>query len=176
VGRKGFVATDDVRNADVRQQTCRRHARRLGWEARYRLIWVPAGRRLDLQQEIALAVAATGPEVLVTGRSALFLAGIAGQPREAVELLIPARRHLAHRAGICLHRSTAYDEVRFRHTAEVRVASVPRAFADDAAHATVNEFCRDIATAVRLRQCTPPASASAGVCSLKRAWHRTGSR
>lgn len=156
-GRKAFVTTDDVRGAGVRPQTFRRHARSLFWEPRHRGLWIPPGRELDHREEVALAIAATGPEVLVTGGSALFLAQIIDRPPAAAEVLLPAARRVADREGICLHRTTLYEEVRYQHTGGFRVAAVARSFADAAVHSTVDALCRDIATALRLRRCTLPA-------------------
>ena len=98
--------------------------------------------------------------MLVTGRSALFLDGIVEVPPDNVELLVPASRRLARRPGICLHRTTVYDTVRSKSRGPVRISAIPRGFADYAAHATVNDLCRDLATAIRKRRCSLPTVAS----------------
>lgn len=174
-GQAGFVSTNNVDAAGVRAQTFRRHARRLGWEPYHRGLWVPTGSELNPLQKIRIAVAAAGVEVLVTGRSALFLDGIIDHAPDSVELLLPASRRVAAREGICLHRTTAYDNLRYRHRKGVRLAEVPRAFADAAAHATVDELCRDLATAIRLRRCTL-ASVGRELAARKRFPGRLGLR
>lgn len=152
-GAKGFVTLHDVRASGVHPRTFYRHAGQIGWVSRYRGLWVGTGE-LDPRELIAAAVAASGGDVLVTGASALFLAGVLNRAPEQVELLVPAARRLASKDGICLHRTTTYEAVRYQHRGAVRAAAVPRAFADAAAHACVNQLCRDIATAVRLRCCS----------------------
>lgn len=138
-GAKGFVSTGDVRDAGVAPRTFQRHARQVAWEPRYRSIWVPPGA-LDAHRQIEAAVAASSGEVLATGRTALFLAGVVGDPPQNVELLVPAHRRLAAKEGICLHRTTVYEQVRYQHRSGVRTAAFPRAFADAAAHAHVNSL------------------------------------
>lgn len=152
-GAKGFVSTDDVRAADVSPRAFQRHARRVAWEPRYRGLWVPPGE-LDACRRIDAVLAVTGGEVLVTGSTALLLAGVLDQPTKNVELLVPAHRRLAAKDGMCLHRTTVYEGVRYQHRNGVPAAALPRAFADAAAHTGVKALCRDIATAVRLRCCT----------------------
>lgn len=103
-------------------------------------------------RQLIAAVTATGGDVLVTGRSALFLDGIVDVPPATVELLVSASRRLASKEGICLHRTSVYDSIRSQSRGPVRIASIPRAFADCAQHVTVNDLCRDIATAIRKRR------------------------
>ena len=152
-GRKGYVTVADVKAAEVKLQTFRRHVSGVGWTKRSRGLWEPAGRDLAGRELIEAAVELAGEDVLVTGRSALFLAGIVDAAPDRVELLLPASRRLRARTDICLHRSTMYADVRSQHRGNVRTAAIAHAFADAAAHDCVSSLCQDIATALRLRQC-----------------------
>lgn len=92
--------------------------------------------------------------MLVTGASGLLLHGVLAEEPEDVELLLPAARRLCERLDVCLHRTRMFDDVRFQTVGDAPVAAVPRLFADYAPHSNVNDLCRDLATALRLRKTT----------------------
>lgn len=153
-GRTGFTTTGQVRAAGVTDDAWWRHARGLGWTPYHRGLWVPAGVALGYRQRVDAALTVVGGDVLVTGASALHLLGVIDQPPGNVELLLPAGRHVVLRSGVCIHRSTAFERVRYHQKGGFQIAAVPRALADHAAHGTLNGLCQHIATALRKRSCT----------------------
>ncbi len=153
-GADGFITIGSVRDHAIKPAAFRRHARRLGWAPEFRGLWVPAGLELEYAQRAHAALSVIDGDAVVTGRSALFLDGVAADGGETIEVLLPASRRIASHTGLCIHRTTAFEAVRYQHRGAVRGASPTRAFADAAQHSSVNELCRDISTALRLRRCT----------------------
>lgn len=153
-GASGFVTTENVAEADVASTSFTRHASTIGWTPRFWRVWVPPGLVLQHTQLCAAAVASMEGDVMVTGASALFTLGVVADPPHTVELLLPSRRHVAKRNDVCLHRSTTFDGVRGTNRDGLLLAATARALADHAAHASNNELCRDISTALRMRLCT----------------------
>ena len=152
-GQRGFVVADDVTAAKVRVEAFRRRAPELGWSHRRRGSWTAPGITLTHQQRALEAVSGLS-NVLVTGRTALLLYGIVDNAGASVELLAPAAQHHTTQDDVCLHRTRVFDTIRFQHRQDLQAAMPPRAFADAAQHSTVNALCRDIAVAIRQRQCT----------------------
>lgn len=159
-GRNGFATANDVHDAEVDLDFFRRHAQRIGWEHRRRGCWVPAGFELSHTQRAAEAISGLSEDVLLTGRTALFLYGVLDHPGKDVELLVPAKQHYLVQDGVCLHRTRIFDGVRYQHRKGFRLALPARAFADFAPHASLNDLCCDLATAMRKRQCTLPKIAA----------------
>ena len=153
-GERGFVTRHDVRTAGVPSSSFTAHARTIGWAPRHRALWVPTGLTLSHEQVLHAAVTSIDGRVLVTGASALFLDGVLDRPPERAELLVDAARTPAARDGVCLHRTTTFAGVRGRNRGPLQLAETARAFADLAAHATVDELCLAIAAALRTRRCT----------------------
>ena len=155
-GEQGFVTRAEIDRAEVASSTFTGHARRLGWDPKFWRVWVPTGRALSHLELCLAAVASIGGDAIVTGASALVIDQVLTEPRPTAELLLPARRHVAARDDVCIHRTTNFSDVRTHHGSNLQLASVARAFADHAWHSTVDDLCRDIATAVRLRRCSLP--------------------
>ena len=128
-----------------------RHAASVGLTRSRKDLWVPAGTDLSHDQRIDAALETLGGDVLITGASALHFDGVLTQAPAIAELLVPAARHLRNWPGTCIHRSTTFGEVRAHHVRGRKLAAVPRSFADRAAHATVDDLCQEISTALRLR-------------------------
>lgn len=153
-GERGFVTTADLTEAEVASSSFSTHAAAIGWTSKFWRVWVPTGAVLDHTRLCAAAVASVGEEVVVTGASALYLDGVLSNPPATVELLLDTGRHLASREGVCLHRTVTFAKVRRHNRGDLVLASASRALADHAAHTVVNDMCRDIATALRTRQCS----------------------
>ena len=150
-GQRGFVTRSDVTAEEIRQDAFTKQAHRLGWARNHRGQWIPPGVELDDRTQIDAAVEVVGKPVLVTGLSALLLDGIVPKPGTAVELVMPGGRHVMPREGVCIHRTTTFDTIRFHHRGEFAVAACERALADAAEHVGLNDLCQHIATCVRLR-------------------------
>jgi hypothetical protein len=153
-GERGFTLGTFAEGNGVPSSTFRRHARAIGWDTYHRGLWVPPGVEWSHRQQIAAALAVITGDVLVTGASGLLLHGILATAPEDVELLLPATRRLCDRREICFHRTRMFEQVRYQRVDGVPVAAVPRLFADHAPHSTVNDLCRDLATALRMRMTT----------------------
>lgn len=153
-GERGFVTTSHVTEAGVAASSFTTHAAAIGWSPRFWRVWVPAGVVLEYPRLCAAAVASIGGDVMVTGATALYLDGLVPQPPRSIELLLPHARHVAPRTGTCLHRTVTFDQVRGHHRGELVLPPTSRALADHAAHVCVNDMCRDIATALRMRRCS----------------------
>ena len=158
-GMRGFVTTADVASARVASSSFSDHAGRIGWEPQFWRIWVPTGATLSHRELCAAAVASIGGPAAVTGASALFLDGVIAEAGNDAELVVPSARHVTKRPGVCVHRTTTFDDLRLHHRDGLSVAATPRALADLAAHTSVNALCQDIATAIRLRRTTLKALA-----------------
>lgn len=153
-GERGFVTTSDVIEAGVASTSFTTHAAAIGWSPRFWRVWVPTGAVLGYAQLCAAAVASIGGDVMTTGATALYLDGVLPQPPVSVEVLLPTARHVAPRGGVCPHRTVAFEQLRGHHRGELVLPPTSRALADHAAHACVNDMCRDIATALRIRRCS----------------------
>lgn len=153
-GEHGFALSTFAEANGVSSSTFRRHARAIGWENYHRGLWVPTGITLSHRQKLAASLAVVTGDVLVTGASGLLLHGVLKDEPENVELLLPASRYLCDRRDVCFHRTTQFEHVRYQRVGGMRVAAVPRLFADYAPHTSFNDLCRDLATAMRLRKTT----------------------
>lgn len=154
INTRGFGRRSTARSAGVSDAAFSRHAKQIGLESWRRDIWVPAGAQLTHEQQIDATMEVLDDDVLITAASGLYLDGILTTAPAEVELLLAAGRHLRQWPSTCFHRSTTFGDVRAHYTGGRRIAAVPRCFADHSAHVSVNELCRDIATALRPRRCT----------------------
>ncbi|MPZ74769.1 MAG: hypothetical protein GEU74_16400 [Nitriliruptorales bacterium] len=152
--RQGFVTRADVRELELAGSSFTEHGRGLGWSPWHRGLWVPPGLTWDHVTAAQAASRVLGETTMMTAGTALFINGALDTPPPRVEVLVDAPRSPAKREGICVHHTTAFAQVRYHNRMELRVAAVPRALADYAAHCAVDELCRVIAAATRLRLCT----------------------
>ena len=155
MARQRFATRSQAVGSGMPNSRFTAEAHRSGWErTSSRGSWVASADGLDHGTLARAHVAAIAQPVLVTGASALFLLGILAHAPALVDLLVPLHRSPAKREGVRIHHTRVFDEVRYQHVAGLLLASVPRAFADYAAHAGYKQLCFAISAALSLRLCT----------------------
>lgn len=131
----------------------RRHLRRIGWSPWVAGFWVPADPPPFLVR-CRIALAAVGPEAVLTGASALWAYGVLDDEPADVELLMPATRWVRAPAKVHVRHTTDTEALRSSSPQGLRCAWAARAIADYAGEASQTCLCRATANAVRLRRCT----------------------
>lgn len=153
--RDGYVDTASAaRRHGLDPHALARHLARLGWEPHLPGYWLPGGVAPTFTARCTITLAYVGEPSLLTGAAALHCLGVLPTAPKDVELLLPARRWLQPRDGVCIHYASDFAALRSVTAQGLRCVRADRAIADHSAHATLNGVCRVIADAVRLRRCT----------------------
>ena len=147
----GVVLLNDVVQCGIPPRTFRDNAKRLGWPHLFLFAWGTPGSADSYDRTVAAVAMSLRGAWLFTGETTLWLHGCLNREPEMVHVLLPPQRHHAPLPGVRFARGRWVDGDKPAVVQGRPSVSLGRAITDLAAHSSIEQIVRHVATMDRLR-------------------------